>query len=1064
MKRNQGISPAVWAITAVGILLTLFLAWTGLRSHPAPTPGKKEESALPPKTIVTDPPPPLPQATSTPEPVNDQGLPPVIPVPLAGIVVAAENGAWINDKDYLSVPHLPQNFGGVRFLMDGLIQLQGQVSKENRNRKYRTAVSVPLSLTNQIGSVHLLGGSRYGQGEDVPLAQMVWHYDDGSTQRTALTNLTHIRDWARNPYEQPAHLSYTSAKVVWVKPQANRTLRLYRVTFANPAPKKLLKSLEFVSEMQDPTLFLVGVTLDPLKPGERPDNSPDLEPTDPIPPRAIQIIVADSMGRPLPNSRLQIEYEVREEKKVTRSSNSLSTDANGVAAVGYPPENLASLDISASHEYFAPRKIRWNLQGGETVPVTYTLKLTGGVNIGATVMDAYSNPIPGAAVSLYRFWSGDDDGPDKRGEQSDFKTQKQTTDANGHWRATGLPSDLMDHIGFEIKHPDFLGTNYNIGGNGSTQQQLRDETFKIVLRRGIGARGLVTDEANNPIPGATVWAGKKYYRERQDTKTDSAGRFVFRQLSEGDVAFGVAAKGYAAEAKTATVEADMADIVFKLKPGHAIRGVVQDESASPIPDVRVVLEGSSGNLSDEVFEFSANTDKEGKFAWDSAPDNPMPFYIGKQGYEQKRNVSLKPDEDNVITLRAPRQLQGLVLDADTGQAVTKFSVRTGRRGGQNDSQVYGVIRYLDYNAPDGRFSVDIDEADDNAVQVWADDYSAKVESFPEAQNGVVELTIQLKPAAGLKGTVTMPDGTPVPGASVVAVAGDASMSAQLQGTHLTSWNQQARVTTTDDKGAFTVGAPPEQGTVVAVADAGFGSAPIDQVRATGILTLQAFGRIEGTLKIAGAPGANQDVLYNPPVSGLSTDFNSYKTTTDEQGHFTMERTPPGEGSIVRLVRTSPNSWTHSYGTSVTVEPGKTTQVTLGDSGGLLQGTVRFQVPPTNGVRITVSGNASSTMPSMPHFNSSDEARVYMNSPEWKAQMKLVKNYAFVVNADGSFQVDSVAPGSYSLNIMARVDGDRSYMNPPIAQGNITATVPDNADPVTPIPVGEVLLKPSMPRQ
>jgi hypothetical protein len=1053
MKRNNGISPIVWSIGVIGIAITGFFAWMGLHAHrisapqTQPAPAAEEISTAPAAS----------PASPTPIGAIVAGLPPVIPIPLTDILVPAENGSWIRDKDYLLAPHAPREFGGVRFLLDGMIQLQSQGSKD-RNRDYRTSVLIPINLTNRIGSIHLLGGTRYGEQQKA-IAQIVWHYEDGSTSQTPIANLTHFRDWVRNPYEQPAHLPYAYSKVVWAVPQANRTLRLYRTTLANPAPKKSIKAIEFVSEMQEPTLFLVGVTLDPLKPGERPDNTADLEPADPVPPRTVQIAVSDATGLPLPNSRLQVQYELRIENKMSRSSSSFSTDAQGLANVGYPPQDLSSIDISASHENYAGRKINWNLQTGDVIPASYTLKLTGDVTIGAIVVDAENNPVPDATVSLYRFWSGGEDSPNRKGEQADFRNQKQTTGPDGHWRATGLPAELLDHIGFGVTHSNYIGTNYNVSGNFDVEKQLRAETLKIVLHGGLGASGLVTDENDNPIANASVWAGRKFSRERQNTKTDAQGRFRFQNVSEGDVLFSVIAGGRQPEAKTFTVKSDMPEIVFKLKPGHEIRGLVQDDGGVPIPDVRVSLEGSPGESSYDAFEFSANTDSNGKFVWDGAPAGTLKYYVGKQGYEQKRNIPLAPDQDNVITLRAPRRLQGLVLDAKTGQAVTKFSIRTGRRSSPSQSQVYGVIRNTDFNSADGQFSVTIDEADDNAVQVWGDDYSMKTESFPDGENSVIELTVRLDPALGLKGIVTTSAGVPVPGANVIALSGDPGMSVQLLGSHLRSYDQRAKVATTDEQGAFSLGAVPESGTVVAAADIGFGSASIDEVRSSQVIVLQTFGRIEGSLKIAGSPAAGEDVLYNPTVTGLMADFNSFKATTDEAGHFSIERVPPGEGSIVRLIKTGVNMWTHSHNTPITVEPGKTTQINLGDTGAVLRGTVRFQVPPTNDVKLAISGNLSGGAPRLPAFNSPAETQAYINSPEWKAQMRVAKNYAFKVTPDGAFQIDSVVPGSYSLRVSAQVDGDRPWMNSPVAEGNISVTVPDNANPLNPISIGEVPLSP-----
>jgi hypothetical protein len=946
--------------------------------------------------------------------------------------------------------------------MDGLIQLQGHVSKEYRNRNFRTAIALPISVTNAIGSVHLLGGTRYGSDEKV-FVQMDWHYGDGSVQRTPIDYLVHFRDWVRNPYEQPAHLPYAYSKVVWSLVQTNRALRLYRVTFPNPSPEKQIQQLEFVSEMQDPTLFLVGVTLDPLKPGERPDSSADLEPTDTIPPRIVQILVTDPNNLPLPNSHLQIQFQTREGKNISRANSSMNTDPTGVAQVGYPPDNLVSLDVNASHDNFGGRKILWSVESGDVIPASYTLKLTPEATVGGIVMDKDSNAISGATVSLNRFWSSMDDSPNAKGEHADFRTQTQKTGPDGHWHAAGLPVELLDHIMVDVKHPDFIGTNVNVAQNPENEKQFRAETFKIILQQGLNVRGLVSDEDDNPISGATVWAGKKYYRDRQQTKTDGQGRFNFRNVNEGDVLFSVNATGRSPDSKTFTVKSDMPDIVFKLKPGHVIRALVQDESGSPISGVRVGLEGGPGDPSYDAYEFSATTGSDGKFQWDGAPADPMPFYIGKQGYEEKRGIKLTPDQDNVVTLRAPRQLQGLVLDADSGQPVTKFSVRTGQRSGGDNPQVYGIINEHNYTAADGRFTLDLNEENDNAVQVWGDDYQTQTESFPDAQNGVVQLTVRLKPSAALKGVVTMPDGTPVPGANVVAVSDDGQFGAgvQLQGTHLRSWNQQTRVATTDSDGKFSVSAPPQTGTVLAVADAGSASAPIEQVRASGVLTLQAFGRIEGTLTIAGSPGAGQDLLFNMNTPGVTTDFNGYKSTTDDQGHFTFEKVPPGDGSIVRLVKTSANSWMHSHRTSVTVQSGQTTQVTLGDTGAVLRGSVRFDTPPTNGVHLTVSGNLSPARPPM-NFSSPAEAQAFWRSPQGRAQQQQFQSWAVAANPDGTFQMDSIPPGNYTLNMSAQPDTQRGW-SPPVAQGSISVTVPDNADPVNRIPVGEIVLR-SLPPQ
>jgi hypothetical protein len=566
---------------------------------------------------------------------------------------------------------------------------------------------------------------------------------------------------------------------------------------------------------------------------------------------------------------------------------------------------------------------------------------------------------------------------------------------------------------------------------------------------------------DNPVSGATVWAGRKYYRDRQQTRSDDQGRFAFHNVTIGDTLFSVMAKDHSPESKTVNVHTNMSEIVFKLKAGHVIRAHVQDQSSQPVADARVGLEGSPGESADSAYEFSANTDSQGNFSWDSAPGEPMSFYIFHEGFEAKRGVKLVPDQDNTVTLHPSRQLQGQVLDDTTGEAVTNFTVRTGNASPDN-SDIYGIIRDHEFNAADGRFTLNLDEESDNAIRVTAGGYADKIQKMPDAQNGTVQMVVRLKPSAGLSGVVLAPDGSPAPGVSV-GVSGDPTRSyIQLSNGRLRSYNDRSRIATTDSDGKFDIPSVPDDGTVVAAGDPGFARAPLTEVRSTGTVTLQLWGRIEGTLKSHGQPAVGKDLLFNLSIPGFGTDFNGYKSTTDDQGQFTMEKIPPGDGAIVRLISTSPNSWSYSDSTPVTVKSGETTQVTLGDNGATLVGRIQFNNPPTNNEALNYQGNLSGQMPQMPHFNSPTETQAYYKTPEYQALMRLHKNYTVEMNPDGSFTVDDVVPGTYSLQIFARINKGNLWAQPPIAQGSTTVTVPDTFSPTTPIDIGEVVLTPTPP--
>jgi uncharacterized GH25 family protein len=1073
---KNSISKPVVALAAAGITLIALVVWFGL----LPRENKSEltNSSAAAEQSAANPASPPPAGAVSPAAETTDSLAPVIPISLTNVIDEAEKKLAQSDLAVRELPHGTQVYGGIEFWLQGLIHLQGLATRDEEHDDFRTRIIVPLAETNFVGgaaqvtqrgsniaTLYLLGGARYSSRQaGEKFADIIWHYTDGLMAHSEIQYDVQLRDWWRTPYEDPAQLPNALTRVAWNGPHPppkDHSLRLYRVAFLNPHPEQVVDAIEFASAMARPALFVMALTLDPLKPGARPDDLTSAEMTDPELNGQLQLIVQDTEGHPLAAARVTASSRNTAAGQI---SPRFTTDNNGLALVRYPDSGLETLDVGASHDDYGTRKMVWDLKAGDSVPATYTLKLTAGVSIGGTVVDENSSPIAEAKIALNRFWSGGEE-INQKGEQDDFPSQNLTTDAQGSWQAKGLPAGLLDHIFLDVKHPDFMGTNITVGANGTMESQLRAGALKIILRRGLDVRGLVMDENYNPLSDATVWAGKKYYRDRQETKTDAQGKFSFRNISEGSVAFSVDAKGRQPDSKLFTVKAGMPDIVFRLPPGHVIRGVVQDEIGSPLSGVRVVLEGE-GDIG-RTYEFSATTGADGRFTWDGAPAGPMQFYFGKEGFADSRNKSLTPDKDNVVVLHKPRQIHGQVLDENTGNPLAKFRVGVGRTSNNNDTESFyadwpGLKDKTDAN---GQFTLEVREEASSAIRAEADDHLGQTQILPEAQGTQAQITFRLKPSADLHGIVTAPDGTPLSGVSVAITRDGPGGSVSLQGSHFTSWSSGSKISITDPQGRFTLGSLPETGgTVVAVGDLGFASASVDQVHANPNLVLQMFGRIEGTLKIGGQPGAGKELYFTMDSSGINTDFNSYKTTTDDQGKFSFEKIPPGEGGIVRLITTSPNSWAHSDRTSVTVQPAQTTHITLGDAGAILKGTVRLETPPADGEALNFEGHLFSQMPVMPPFNSAAEAQAFYSSPEWKELNRLRKTYALAVNPDGSFTVDNVVPGTYSLNISARKGGDQPWSNPPIAQGHTTVTVPDNANPFSPINVGEIVLKPTAPTQ
>jgi RNA polymerase sigma factor (sigma-70 family) len=997
-------------------------------------------------------------------------LPPVVPISLAGVLLPAENDPWDKDSAVKAIPRGKQIFGGIEFRVEGMIQLQSKGARDDQHN-YRQTIEVPLAETNvtaagtqvvqrgsNVAAVHLLGATIYGGAGECDMAQVVWRYADGSASRSHVMFENHVRDWTRQPYETPARLPYLFSKVVWRAPvpgQVGRWVRLYRFSYDNPEPGRVIQQIEFVSAMRTPTLVVMGLTLDPVRLGERPDDSPNLEPTDLVPGAQMEVVVQTTEGLPIPNAKVFVLIEQAGGKSPDLFDKTQVTDASGIAHVGYPPaQDLQRLEIGASHEDYFGRKTGWERQAGDSIPASYTFKLGNGITLGGRVVDESEAPITGATVNLFKVWSGGEVMV-RRGEPSDYESHSTSTDAQGRWQVKGVPGDLIHNIGIRASHPNYVWTKHDRQQSKNLDQELRAGTFKVVLQRAWWVVGRVIDESGNPISGATISAGKYNYADMQETKTDARGAFGFRNLSQGKIPFSALAKGRKPEIRIVEVKPEMPEVLFRLGPGQKVWGIVKAETGEPLASVRIDLESKNGTIPD-TYHLELNSDKDGRFEWDGAPDEAPNFCFIKSGYEIKRRQTLKLNEENVITLRHERKIEGQVLDAATEQPVTKFRAGTGPYPGADPfyADYPGMKDYADAN---GRFSLKVDEAETGAVKVEADDYAAQVERLPEAKNGVVHVVLRLKPSKALQGVLVTPDGAPAAGGTVAISNGRPNEMPSLGNARLVHADRQGKVVTTDAAGEFVLPSPPEVGTVVAAQEKGFGIASIQQVRDNGLLVLQAFGRIEGTYTRGGQPVAGQEFMLRD--TDVSFAWSQYKATTDENGRFIFEQVPPGECRIIRLVKES-NGWVHRYGADVKVFPRQTAQVALGDSGATLTGRIRYESPPAEVEKLSLRAFLRTVPPPLPGGMSTEETRAYYQTPEGKAISRQEKTFVVNISDDGSWNVDSIPPGTYRVNVTASKPGTQQWENPPVATGTAQVVVPQGATPQTQISVDEVVLRPN----
>ncbi len=213
------------------------------------------------------PPVSTPPAAPAPAPAPFAMSTNTIPVDLAQHYNAPLHQQWNRTSypgdDLAELPAGVQEFNGVRFDIQGIIQLQGG-EWEKRGLRYPNAVEgITVGRTcKYLYALHADGGANAPSGATV--AQFVLHYSDGSTGIIAIQHDVHVKDWwsyGRPPPSDPnTVVAWTGSNKATAS--KNTSIRLYLTRFENPYPGKKVETLDYVSTMAAPGPFMVGVTVE----------------------------------------------------------------------------------------------------------------------------------------------------------------------------------------------------------------------------------------------------------------------------------------------------------------------------------------------------------------------------------------------------------------------------------------------------------------------------------------------------------------------------------------------------------------------------------------------------------------------------------------------------------------------------------------------------------------------------------------------------------------------------------------------------------------------------------
>ncbi len=148
-------------------------------------------------------------------------------------------------------------FGGVLFAVRGMIQLGGAYARECRG----------ISIGTRARALHILHGTSGLKDDGTEMARLVIHYADGEESQLPILYGEHARDWwawkeGEDPNVGPgSELAWTGSNR-FAKTR-NVGLRIYRSTFLNPLPDKVIETIDYTRDLGTGlTPFMLGLTIE----------------------------------------------------------------------------------------------------------------------------------------------------------------------------------------------------------------------------------------------------------------------------------------------------------------------------------------------------------------------------------------------------------------------------------------------------------------------------------------------------------------------------------------------------------------------------------------------------------------------------------------------------------------------------------------------------------------------------------------------------------------------------------------------------------------------------------
>jgi peroxiredoxin len=402
--------------------------------------------------------------------------------------------------------------------------------------------------------------------------------------------------------------------------------------------------------------------------------------------------------------------------RATGIRNTLATDAAGGCSFAMPAPTTGDLDwvITISKDGYVSKTITWAKSRQdklEDIPAQYTARMEPSATIGGVLKTADGRPLGGAII---RFSGVNPAGPSERERTlvgPNFHNER--TDEDGRWRCNHIPQDFSNFV-FRVVQPDFPPVTFGCQGSAAGGREVvrlpvadyLAGKAEMVMARGAAVSGIIVDTNGKPVAGAVITRDHDWRNPAAVLQTGPDGRFQIPNLLPGSLALAFQARGLEPQSLDLAVTNPMPELKVQMLPGKIFKGRVLDEAGEPVAGAGVQLDRV--DLEPPEFDWSATTDSQGRFQWDSAPSGEHPYLITADGYSLRTEPALVADgTEKTITLRKTNgktDVDGTVTDAATHAPVEKFTITVHITTDQGTTDAEKAV-----SSPTGNYLVEVDQ-------------------------------------------------------------------------------------------------------------------------------------------------------------------------------------------------------------------------------------------------------------------------------------------------------------------------------------------------------------------